>query len=133
MSADLYLVASAALCFAMLLTGSILRNRWWTPAGVLKAIGNREEAPSREGLVGRADRAGANMVENLVLFVAVLVAADRAGMDGEGVDRGAALFFWARVAYWPSYLLGLIGVRTACWSVGVAGMALIAWEVLRAA
>jgi len=43
---------------------------------------------------------------------------------------GAALFFWGRVAFAPSYWLGLPWIRTAVWFVSVIGILMILWELL---
>jgi uncharacterized MAPEG superfamily protein len=89
------------------------------------AFGNRDDVPEPTPLVGRADRAARNMLENLVLFTAVLAAVRLAGVHDGRVDLGAKIFFWARVAYFPVYLAGIAYVRTAIWSVSVVGLAMI--------
>jgi uncharacterized MAPEG superfamily protein len=119
------LALCTALTFLMVLSASIIRARGWTPAGMRIMFGNREAPPDASGLTGRADRAARNMLENLLLFAAVLAAARFAGKSGERVTLGANLFLWARVAYWPIYLAGITYVRTLAWAVGVAAMALI--------
>jgi hypothetical protein len=43
---------------------------------------------------------------------------------------GATLFFWARLAYWPCYLAGIIYLRTAIWLVSIVGLAMVALAVL---
>ena len=70
------------------------------------------------------------MVENLVLLVALVAAVRFAGRAGPQADFGATLFFWARVAYWPCYLAGVIYLRTVLWLVGVIGLGVIAWALL---
>jgi uncharacterized MAPEG superfamily protein len=42
---------------------------------------------------------------------------------------GAKLFFGARLAYWPIYLAGIVGLRSAVFAVGATGLALIAVRV----
>src|SRR5688500_15938212 len=98
MNTDLKLLAySALLTWIMLLVASALRTRSWTPAGIRIAFGNREELPKRTALAGRADRAAKNMIENFVLFAALLLAARLAGGDRGRIELGAQLFFWARL------------------------------------
>jgi uncharacterized MAPEG superfamily protein len=64
------------------------------------------------------------MLENLVLFVALIVAVG--GREPARVELGATVFVIARVVYWPVYLAGIRGLRTVVWGVGVIGLAIIA-------
>ncbi len=119
-----YLALSAVLTWVMLIVASLLRSRSWTPAGVRVAFGNRDDVPAPSPLAGRADRAARNMLEGLLLFTA-LVAAVRLG--GKPAPAGAAaLFFWARVAYFAVYLAGIPYLRTLVWSIGVLALGRIA-------
>jgi uncharacterized MAPEG superfamily protein len=43
---------------------------------------------------------------------------------------GANIFFWARVAYFPTYLAGIAYVRSALWAVGLIGLAMVLWPAL---
>jgi uncharacterized MAPEG superfamily protein len=126
MTADLlYLACSAILTWVMLMTASLVRARAWTPQGFVMALGNRDDLPAASPLAGRADRAAKNMVENLALFSALVLAARLGGIDGARLAPGASLFFWARVVYFPVYLVGVRVLRTAVWGVSIAGLALI--------
>jgi uncharacterized MAPEG superfamily protein len=126
MTADLsYVACSAILTWIMLMTASVLRARAWTTRGFVAAMGNRDDLPAPSPLAGRADRAAKNMVENMVLFVALIFAARIGGADGAKVVLGASLFFWARVVYFPVYLAGIRWLRTAVWGVSLAGLVLI--------
>ncbi len=133
MTLDLKLLAaSSVLTLAMLLFASNLRVRGWTPEGMKLALGNRENLPEPSPVAARAERAARNMLEAMVMFTAVVLAAHAGGVHNERVDLGAMLFFGARVVYWPVLVAGIVGLRTAVWGVGVAGTLLIAAEVLRA-
>lgn len=119
-----YLALSAVLAWVMLIVASLLRARSWTPVGVKVAFGNRDDLPEPSALAGRAERAARNMLEGLLLFTA-LVAAVRLG--GKPVPAGAAaLFFWARLAYFGVYLAGVRYLRTLVWIGSVAALAQIA-------
>jgi uncharacterized MAPEG superfamily protein len=129
--ASLQLLAyAAALTWVMIYTAATLRSRAWNPVGVKLAMGNREAMPEPSAVAARADRAAKNMIENLVLFVALIAAAHLGGRVTDRVTLGAHLFFWARVAYWPIYLAGVPYLRTLIWWVGVAGLALIFVSVI---
>ena len=126
MTADLhYLAYSAVLTWVMLLTASALRARMWTPKGFMLGLGNRDDMPAPSPVAGRADRAAKNMLENLVLFAVVVLVARLGGVAPDEIATGAAVFFWARVAYFFIYLAGLAFVRTAAWAVSIAGLIMI--------
>ena len=126
MTPDVRLLAYAAvLCWVMIMTAAMLKTR-----GIVNAGGNRDDLPEPSALAGRADRAAKNMLENLVLFTALLAAAKLGNGDQDRIVLGARIFFWARVAYCPLYLAGLKHVRTIGWAVGIAGMGLIFSAIL---
>ena len=93
-------------------------------------VGNREHFPELTGWAGRAYRAHRNMIENLVLFAALVLAAVAAGRTDNLTLVGAQLFLWARVAYAIVYLIGLQWLRTGVWAVSVLGMILIFSQLL---
>ena len=93
--------------------------------GLMTAFGNRENLPELAGWGGRAQRANANMAQNLVLFAAVVLAAAVAGRSNSMTLLGAQLFFWGRVAYAVCYLAGIQYLRTASWLVSLIGIAQI--------
>jgi uncharacterized MAPEG superfamily protein len=109
----------------MLLTASFLRARVWTPKGLILAFGNREDMPEPSPVAGRADRAAKNMLESLLLFAVVVLVARLGGIAPEKIATGAAVFFWARVAYFLVYLAGIPYLRTAVWVAGIAGLIMI--------
>ena len=67
------------------------------------------------------------MIENLVLFAALVLIAAVAGKANATTAMGAMIFFWARLAYAVIYLIGIPWLRTLAWFVSVIGMAMIAW------
>lgn len=126
MGKDLYyLGASAILTFVMLLVASLVRARAWTPAGLGVAFGNRDNLPPATPLAGRAERAARNMLEGMLLFAVLMLAAHVAGVLGPRVALGAQIFFWARLVYFPVYLAGVTYVRTAVWAASVVGLGII--------
>jgi len=93
--------------------------------GLAPLAGNREGLPAPTGWAGRAQRAHRNMLENLVLFAALVLVAHVAGKANAMTHLGAQLFFWGRLAYAAIYLAGIPWLRTGIWFVSVVGMALI--------
>jgi len=117
-----YLVWSIALTFALVLiavAGATLQ------VGLLKLAGNRDGLPEMAGWAGRAARAHRNMLESLILFAVLVLAAHVAGVHNAMTLLGVQLFFWGRVAHALIYLAGIPWLRTAAWGVSIAGLALI--------
>jgi uncharacterized MAPEG superfamily protein len=98
--------------------------------GLMPLVGNREHFPELTGWAGRAHRAQRNMIENLVLFAALVLAAVAAGRTNGTTLLGAELFLWARVAYAIVYLIGLPWLRTGVWAVSVVGLIMIFSQLL---
>jgi uncharacterized MAPEG superfamily protein len=93
--------------------------------GLVRLAGNREGMPEITGWGGRATRAHRNMIENLVLFAVLVVAAVLADKTNGTTLLGAQIFFWARVAYAVVYIAGIPWLRTGLWAVSIAGLAMI--------
>ena len=130
MSPDLYyLLLSVILCFVQMLIAATGAN---TQVGLPALAGNREDLPDIVGWPGRARRAHLNMIENLVLFSALVLIAAVAGKANATTAMGAMIFFWARLAYALIYLIGIPWLRTLAWAVSVIGLVMIAWALLQA-
>lgn len=93
--------------------------------GLPALAGNREGLPEITGWAGRAARAHRNMLENLVLFAALVLVAVAAGRTNAMTLLGAQIFVWARLAYLVVYVLGIPWLRTGVWAVSVVGLAMI--------
>jgi uncharacterized MAPEG superfamily protein len=98
--------------------------------GLPALAGNREGLPPTTGWAGRATRAHRNMIENLVLFAALVLIAAVANRTSDMTLLGAQIFFWARLAYAFVYLAGIPWLRTGVWFVSVIGLALIFFALL---
>ena len=121
------LVWAVALAFVQVLIavqGAMMQ------VGLMTLVRNREKFPELTGWAGRAYRAHRNMIENLVLFAALVLAAVAAGRTNGTTLLGAELFLWARVAHAIVYLIGLPWLRTGIWAVSVLGLILIFSQLL---
>lgn len=98
--------------------------------GLPMLAGNRDNMPALTGWVGRATRAHRNMLENLVLFAALLFVAVVSGRTNDATLAGAQLFVWARLAYAVVYLAGVPWLRTAVWIASMAGLVMIFVQLL---
>jgi uncharacterized MAPEG superfamily protein len=93
--------------------------------GLAALAGNREGMPEIKGWGGRAARAHRNMLENLVLFAILVIAAVLSEKTNGTTLLGAQIFFWARVVYALVYLAGIPWLRTGVWAVSIVGLAMI--------
>lgn len=121
------LIASAALTVLLTLpysTGFLFTR------GLFTMVGNREDFPPGKGWIGRAHRAHLNMVENLVPFAALVLAAAVSGKAGAWTALGAQVFFYSRILHAVVYILGVPWMRTIAWCGGVAGMALVLYGIV---
>ncbi|HLK11796.1 MAG TPA: MAPEG family protein [Candidatus Binatia bacterium] len=130
MATDLtMLVWSAVLCLVLPVT--YLVGRAQVPGGLAWGLGNRETPLEVPAWAGRAQRAHANLVENLAPFAILVLVAHASGRASAGTALGATLFFWGRVAHAAVYIAGIPYLRTAVFFVATAGEVLILAQLLR--
>jgi uncharacterized MAPEG superfamily protein len=131
MTADVtMMIYSAILALVMFLVPGMFRAKGWTPAGFLLLPGNRDNLPEHTPASGRADRAAKNMIEAMVLFVPLVAAARALNLPDEATALGAQVFFFARLVYFPVYVIGIPGLRTALWLASLVGLAMMLRAVL---
>jgi uncharacterized MAPEG superfamily protein len=128
MSELMLLAWSAALCLVLVLPYATALT---LKLGLPTMAGNREGLPEPTGWIGRAKRAHMNMLENLVPFAALVLAAHTMGKLGALTMLGAQLFFWGRVVHAGSYIAGIRYVRTLGFFAGYVGMAMIFISIVR--
>ena len=116
------------LTFVQVLAAVALANM---QVGLPELAGNREGL-SLSSIAGRAKRAHANMLENLILFAALVLVVQIAGLNNDLTALGAQIFVVARLVYAVIYIAGVPWLRTATWFVAVIGMAMIAWPIVSA-
>ena len=116
------LLWAVALAFAQAL---VAVQGAFMQVGLPMLAGNRENVPAITGWAGRAARAHRNMLENLALFIPLVVVSVVAGRTSDMTLLGAQIFVWARLAYAVVYVAGIPWLRTGVWFVSVIGMILI--------
>jgi uncharacterized MAPEG superfamily protein len=122
------LVWSVALMFLQMLVAA---QGSYFQVGLMRLVGNRENMPEMAGWRGRARRAHLNMLENLVLFAALVLVAVAAGKTNDTTLLGAQIFFWARLAYAFVYVAGILWLRTLVWFTSVIGLIMIFAQLVR--
>lgn len=108
-----------------------LVGRLQVPGGMQWALGNRETDLPVPEWTRRAQRAHANLVENLAPFAILVLVAHVAGKTGSLTAWGATLFFLGRVAHFAVYTAGITVVRTLVFFVAVFGEVLILAAIVR--
>jgi len=121
-----YLLFSVVLTFVQVLIAAMAANQ---VVGLTTLAGNRDDLPVMTGFAGRAKRAHLNMLENMVLFSALVLIAVVAQKTNAMTALGALIFFWARLLYAVIYLIGIPWLRTLAWAVSVVGMIMVAWPL----
>lgn len=121
-----YLVLSSGLLFVQIALQSLLLTRQFGPE---YNAGPRDEQRAVTGIAGRGERALRNFLETFPLFAAAVLAAQVTGRADWWTWLGAALYFWARVAYLPLYLAGIPYLRSAVWGVASLGIVIILWQL----
>jgi uncharacterized MAPEG superfamily protein len=90
------------------------------------AIGPRDEAgPPSTRIGARLERALANFLETFVFFAAAVLLLQVVGKHTANSALGAQLYFWARLAYVPTYAAGIPFLRTLVWAVSLVGIVLV--------
>jgi uncharacterized MAPEG superfamily protein len=121
------LVWSVVLAFVQMLVAVTAAN---TQIPLTTLVKNRDDLPELTGWAGRAQRAHRNMLENLPLFIGLVLVAHIAGRANPMTLLGAQLFFWARLVYAIVYVAGIPWVRTVVWAVSAVGLILIFRQLL---
>ncbi|WP_084397707.1 MAPEG family protein [Henriciella aquimarina] len=81
------------------------------------------DVPAREdAFSGRAKRALNNHIEGLLLFGFSILMIEVSDLNSSLTTMGGALYFWARLAYAPVYLIGIPVLRTLIWAVSLIGI-----------
>jgi uncharacterized MAPEG superfamily protein len=130
MTTDLSMLVATAL-LSLLVPVVYLMGRSGVPGGLAWGFGNRDTPLAVPAWTARAERAHANLVENLAPFAILVLVAHVSGHANATTALGAALFFWGRVAHLIVYVLGITVVRTLAFFVGTAGELLILSQLFR--
>ena len=78
----------------------------------------------------RLRAAHSNASENLGVFASLILVAHVAGVSTPVTLIAAGTYFWARVAHYLIYGLGIPVLRTGAFVVGWSAQLAIAWQIL---
>jgi uncharacterized MAPEG superfamily protein len=99
---------------------SVLATR---QVGLRYSTGPRDTPRQLTGMAGRAQRAMNNHFEGLILFTIAVLVVVLSGQSTPYTATCAWVYFGARVAYVPAYMLGLAPWRSAIWFAGLGATA----------
>ena len=122
-----YLVLVTALTGVLWIPYILDRVLVW---GLMDAVGYPANTKPQSLWAQRLMRAHANAVENLVVFAALVLAAQVAGVTNNAIATAAMVYFWARLVHAVVYTFGIPWLRTISFTVGWVCQAVIAWQLL---
>ncbi|MEM9777247.1 MAG: MAPEG family protein [Chloroflexota bacterium] len=85
---------------------------------------------NQSGWAERLIKAHSNAVENLVVFGALVLVANAAGISNSAIATSAIVYFWARLAHAVIYLFGIPWLRSVAFTVGWGATMVIAYQIL---
>lgn len=98
--------------------------------GLIDAVGYPENPKPIAPWATRMRAAHANAVENLVVFAALVLIADAAGIHNAVTVGACAVYFWTRVVHLVAYTFKIPWVRTLTFVVGFGAQVVVAWQIL---
>jgi len=98
--------------------------------GLMDAVGYPANPKPQSPWAQRLMKAHDNSVENLVVFAALVLAAQILGVSNAATAMAAMLYFWARVVHAGAYTFAIPWVRTLAFTVGFLCYMTFAWQIL---
>ena len=111
----MYLVWVTTLTALMWIPYILDRLSVW---GLLDTVGYPDNPKPQSPWARRMKAAHANAIENLVIFAALVLAAQAAGISNGATVMACVVYFWARVVHFLAYTFRLPWVRTIAFTVG---------------
>ena len=99
-------------------------------AGIDATVGYPAETAPLSPWAKRLRAAHANAVENLVVFAALVLAAQALSVHTPLTALAATLFLWSRVGHAVIYTLGIKWLRTIAFVGGFAAQMMLAYQLL---
>ena len=91
--------------------------------GLAWNAGNRDGiAQPLDGPAARAERASRNFLETFPFFAASVLAVELVESSNAHALLGSQVYFWARLAYLPIYVIGIPYLRTLVWAMSFWGI-----------
>ncbi len=126
-----YLLAALGLWFAQVFFAASFKTVLTDEpnAAMLDHMRGKDSTPELSTMGARASRAQNNLLESLIPFLALAILLEIKGAPELGIT-GAGVFLVGRALYVPAYLLAVLGLRTAMWTIGFVGLAMMGWALV---
>lgn len=98
--------------------------------GLTNAVSYPAEQAPLAPWAARLKAAHYNAVENLVVFAALVLIANAAGISNEQTVMATTVYFWARLVHPIAYAFAIPWVRTLAFAVGFVCQATLALQLL---
>lgn len=98
--------------------------------GLVDAVGYPVEPKPLSPWAAKMKAAHSNAVENLVVFAALVLIANAAGVSNGTTVLGCEIYFWTRLVHFLSYTFAIPWVRTVTFVVGFGCQIAIALQLL---
>ena len=98
--------------------------------GLMDTVGYPDNPKPQSPWARRMKAAHVNAVENLVIFAALVLAAQAAGITNSATVAACVLYFWARVVHFLAYTFRISWVRTLAFVAGFVAQMMLAWQIL---
>ena len=98
--------------------------------GIVDAVGYPEDPKPLSAWAAKMKAAHANAIENLVVFAALVLIANAAGVSNASTVMACEVYFWARLLHVASYTFAIPWVRTISFAVGFGCQMILAIALL---
>ena len=98
--------------------------------GLMDAVGYPADPKPLAGWAQKMKAAHANAVENLVVFAALVLIANAAGVSNETTVLACTVYFWSRVVHLLAYTFAIPWVRTLSFVAGFACQVAIIMQLI---
>ena len=98
--------------------------------GVVKVSGFPTDSEPLSGWAHRAWVAHEDAVQNLVVFAILIAGLHVLGESNVWTQAAAAAYFWARLAHFVVYALGVPIAKSVAFAVGYGAQLLLAWQLI---
>lgn len=110
----------------------------WTPytlnmiavRGLVDAVGYPADPKPLAGWAQKIKAAHANAVKNLVVFAALVLIANAAGVSNETTVLACTIYLWSRVVHLLAYTFAIPWVRTLAFVAGFACQVAIVLQLI---
>jgi uncharacterized MAPEG superfamily protein len=98
--------------------------------GVAKVSGFPTDSEPLSGWAHRVWVAHEDAVQNLVVFAILIAGLHVLGESSAWTQAAAAAYFWARLAHFVVYALGVPIAKSVAFAVGYGAQLLLAWQLI---